>query len=176
LVSKKRRRGVYAPKAYRISKFYEILFDSCSTVLGKEKINLTYALIHNQKQIDVKIIKALPTYNKNELMELMIDQVRKDKRDIQALDYLFNHERIENIRKLIQDTSILQETPRELIMMRILPEYGEYLSEFKKKRSYAEALELVVSYFVVHQEECIYELIRTTYSYLADQELNKEKD
>lgn len=167
---------MYAPKAYRISKFYKILFDTCFTVLGQEKINMTYALIQNLKKIDVEIIKALPTYNKNELMELMIDQVQKDSRDIQTLASLFTHERIEKIKTIIQDTSILQETPRGLIMVRILPEYGEFLKEFKKNRSYAEALELVIAYYVVHQETCVYELIQTTYSYLAAEELKKAQD
>lgn len=172
----KRKRSVYDPKSYRISKVYKILFDSCLTVLGKEKINLTYALLQHQHNIDVEIIKNLPTYNKNELAELMFDQVKKDGRSIQTLSSLLTHERIENITRIVQGTPIVHETPRGVVMFRILPEYAEFLKKFKKNKSYAEALELVIAYHVVHEDPQAYDMIHTTYSYLAGEELKKHQD
>lgn len=160
---------MYTPKGYRISKFYGLLFESIYNVLGKDKLNLAFALLQNKKHIDVKRIKELPSYNKNNLMEQMIDLVRNDNRDIYTLFHYLDHDKINKIKKSVKSTSICKEAPRETFMIRILPEYAEFVTSYSKEKHIAETIELIIAYFVVQQTEEIYELITEVFKYLANE-------
>jgi hypothetical protein len=167
------KRGVYAPKGYRISRFYELLFESVFNVLGKEKLNLTYALLQNKKTIDIEQIKSLPTLNKNELFELMVDSLREKNEDIKTLYPSFQNERIIELRKIAENTPITVQTIRKLIYFRILPDYVEFISTFSENKYLADAIELVVAHFVMEQPEFEYDLILDVFTYLTAEELKK---
>jgi hypothetical protein len=156
-------RSHFTPKSYRIDKFFEIALNSCVSVYGKEKTKLFMLILENKKQIDPALLNKLPNYNKNELVEKMLDNLKSKNSTITKLEHVFSHERIKQLNELSSKKLDNVNDKLPLVHLRILPDYQDFIKTFSTKRL-GEVLELAIALFILESSDLEYQLIKTVFN------------
>lgn len=165
--NKEPKRSHFQPKAYRIYVMYDLAFESCANIYGKEKTDLLLMLIQSGKHVDIEKIKTFPGYTKNILAEKMLDNLKDKGKPIEELRYIFKEERILKLSSIIADKYNKIENHRPIKPLRIMPPYQEFLKTFSKERL-GETLELAIALFIVESTESEYELIEFVFKTFVD--------
>ncbi|MFE8703912.1 hypothetical protein ACFYKX_25400 [Cytobacillus sp. FJAT-54145] len=161
------KRSHFQPKAYRIDVMYDIAFEACANIYGKEKTELLLTIIQSGKQVDIEKLKDLPEYNKNILAEKMLDHLKDKSIPIQDLRMTFNDPRIQTLTNIISEKYKTLENTRPIKPLRILPSYQQFVKDYSKERL-GETLELAIALFIVESSQFEYELIRTVFETLVE--------
>lgn len=162
------KRSHFQPKAYRIYVMYDLAFESCANIYGKEKTNLLLTLIQSGKQVDFEMLKKLPELNKNILAENMLDNLKDKEKPMEDLRYIFKDERILHLSNILEPKYNKIENHRPIKPLRILPAYQDFIKAFSKERL-GEGLELAIALFIVESTDFEYDLIQSVFKTFVDE-------
>lgn len=161
-------RNNMGPKSYRIYRIYKFIFNSCVEVFGKRS-PLALALIEAMNDTDKDIIGELPTYTKGQLIEVMIDSLKKHEKPLSELRYLTETPRIKELLSIMDEYGVEWGGVRVFFALRILPVYRTYIEQYSDS-AIGEVLEVAVANFLNEITEFEFDLVKKTFTYMVKNE------
>jgi|GEM_PF-3051671 len=139
------KRSKHRPKSYRISLYHALILESLADIYSEAKSILILRLIQDKKDINIEELKNLPFFNKSQLIEMMLDQL-KTTNHTEIEIKIQQDERLKVIMELFAINQRIDLNERPTRPFRILPEYQEFIKEYAHK--YVDRIGAVIEYAI----------------------------
>lgn len=158
----RRERNFHPNKTYKIHAFHSNLFHACLSVF--ERDFFTESLIKNY--FDFEEISEIERYNKAELFEMMVLNLKRNKDIILRSNTLYNHNRILELEKMYikQKREGTESDWRIVFNVRISKQTKELVEELSNDtETIGEVIEMAIIYFITICSEQCFEIIKFSF-------------
>lgn len=148
-------------KTYKIYPLFSHSFSSCLSILQRDRF--TDILI--KKVFNYEQIPPLSTISKSEFLEDIINDI-KSVPSIMDLHFLYDHPRMNVLKKLLAEQEIVWNSSRIPFNARIHPDTIQTITELAVgTETIGEVIELAIANYIRKMDEAHFELIRFIFEY-----------